>query len=325
VKTTIDALKFRTLSGPFAILEALRPCLGFIDQDLLTLSDQAEGMDGWQFRRSLMIAGDVVMGHIDFGGDHMRGVVRVSIPGSGCAWVQDWDVFERLPKVLEKASIMRLDIALTTYQGEVTHERVIAAHEARQFCTGGRHPHRRVIEGSDPHAGKTVYVGNRKSAKFLRAYEKGWEMLKDYPVSVREMIASMGGRIQVDGVGHVEPHKVYRVEVEFKDEDRRTVPWEAIGKRDEYFAGAYPFCAALLPGVPETRIKAIPEAGAKLALASALDHCRRSYGATIRAAVMAYGGDLERVMGIITSEKPADQLIAAGVLLVNHAGARETA
>jgi hypothetical protein len=76
--------------------------------------------------------------------------------------------------------------------------------------------------------------------------------------------------------------------------------------------------------VPETRIKAIPEAGAKLALASALDHCRRSYGATIRAAVMAYGGDLERVMGIITSEKPADQLIAAGVLLVNHVGARET-
>ncbi len=325
MKTTIDALKFRTLSGPDAILDALRPCMGFIDQDLLTLSDREDGKDGWLFRRNLVIAGDALLGTIDYAGEHMRGVVRVNIPGSGCAWIQDWSVIERLPKVLEKATIMRLDIALTTYQGEVSHERVIAAHEAREFCTGGRHPHRRELVGSDPLAGRTVYVGNRKGAKYLRAYEKGWEMLKDYPASVRQFIANSMGLIQVDGIGHRDPAKIYRVEVEFKDEDRRVVPWEAIGKRDEYFAGAYPFCASLLPGVQETRIHALPEVGAKLALASAADHCRRSYGKTIRALYMAYGNNAKRVLDVLMSDKPAEQLIAAGVLLVDHQdeGARE--
>jgi DNA relaxase NicK len=322
MKTTIDHFKFRTLSGPLAILEAMRPAMGFIDQDLLTLSDTMEGHDGWKWRRNLLIAGDVVLGNIDFGGESQRGVVRVNIPGGGCAWVQDWSVIERLPKVLEKASIMRMDIALTTYQGEMTHDQVIKAHDEKQFGTGGRHPHRRVQEGSDPLAGRTVYIGNRKSAKFLRCYEKGWEMLKDYPANVRQWIAETG-QIQVDGVGYRDPAKIYRVEVEFKDEDRRTVPWEAIGLRDQYFAGAYPFCAQLLPGVPEQRIKALPEVSSKLALASALDHCRRSYGGTVRAALMAFGGDVQRVIDIITSEKPAEHLIAAGVLLVNHDRARE--
>lgn len=318
MKTTVDALRFRTLSNPYRVLDALRPCLGFIDQDLLTLSDQEDGKDGWRWRRNLLIAGDVVMGSVDYGGDSQRGVVRVVIPGGGCAWVQDWGVIERLPEVLESAAIQRLDVALTTYAGEVTHDAVIAAHDSRQFCAGGRHPHRKVIVGSDPCAGRTIYVGSRKGAKYLRAYEKGWEMLKDYPASVRQQIGSMGGAIQVDGVGFVKPSDCYRVEVEFKDKDGYVIPWSAIGERDAYFAGAYPFCASLLPGVEARRVNALPEVGAKLALASALDHCRRSYGATIRAAVMAYGGDLERVMGIITSEKPAEQLIKAGVLLVDH-------
>lgn len=314
MKTHIDYLKFRTLSGPWAILEALKPCLGFLDSDLLTLGDQVEGKDGWKHRRSLLIAGDVVIGNIDFGGDSQRGVVRVDIPGSGCQWVQDWSVIARLPKVLEKASIMRLDIALTTYAGEVSHATVIQAHDDKRFGTGGRHPHRREVVGSDPKAGRTIYIGKRESSKFLRCYEKGWEMLKDFPQSVRDMALE----IHVDGVGMVDPGKIYRVEVELKDKDGKPVPWEAITDRDSYFAGCYPFCSSLLPGVPEQRIKPLPEVGAKLALASALDHCRRSYGATIRAALMAYGGDIDKVMGLITSEKPAEHLIAAGVLTVAH-------
>lgn len=318
MKTTIDAVKFRTLSGPVAILRAIRPCLGFVDQDLLTLGDQQEGKDGWRYRRNLLIAGDVVFGSIDFGGDSQRGVVRVSIPGSGCAWVQDWSVFGRLPKVLEKASLMRVDVALTTYLGEVSHASVIQAHDERRFSSGGRHPHRKVIEGSDPYAGRTIYIGSRKGAKYLRCYEKGFEMLKTFPASVRTFIGESGGQIQVDGVGMCDPAKVYRVEVEFKAEDGKEIPWAIFDDRDAFFAGAYPFCASLLPGVPERRIQAIPEVGAKLALASAADHCRRSYGQTIRALYMAYGNNAQRVLDVLMSDKPAEQLIAQGVLLVSH-------
>lgn len=318
MKTTIDALKFRTLSDPSAILEAIRPAMGFVDSDLVTLTDHMPGKDGWTWRRNIMIAGDALLATIDFGGESQRGVVRVNIPGASCGWIQDWSVIEKLPEVLEKASIMRLDIALTTYEGEVTHEMVIKAHDERQFGTGGRHPHRRVVTGSDPTAGRTVYIGSRKSAKYLRCYEKGWEIMSKLSEPIRAFIVSHRGMIQVDGIGHHDPAKMYRVEVEFKDEDDRPVPWEAIGQRDQYFAGAYPFCALLLPGVPERRIKGLPEVSAKLELATALDHCRRSYGATIKAALLAFGGDKARVLDIITSDKPADHLIAAGVLLVDH-------
>jgi DNA relaxase NicK len=325
MKTTVDHLKFRTWSGPQAILQALRPALGFVDQDLLTLSDQEEGKDGWLHRKNLLIAGDVVFGSIDYGGDHQRGWVRCNIPGSGCAWVQDWSVIERLPKVLEKATIKRLDLALTTYLGQVTHDLVIQAHDDKQFGTGGRHPHRRVIDGSDPYAGRTIYIGSRTSHKFARCYEKGWELLKEYPASVRTYIATTGSLIELDGLGHYDPAKIYRLEVEYKDEDKKPVPWSATySERDEHFAGAYPFFASMLPGVQPLKVRPLPEVSSKLALASAIDHCRRSYGATIRAVYMAYGGDHQRVLDMLMSEKPAEQLIRAGVLLVNHPGARET-
>jgi DNA relaxase NicK len=325
MKTTIDHLKFRTRSGPEAILAALRPALGFTDQDLLTLSDREDGKDGWLHRKNLLIAGDVVFGSIDYGGEHQRGWVRCNIPGAGCAWVQDWEAVERLPKLLENATIKRNDIALTTYRGEVTHDLVIQAHDEKRFGTGGRHPHRRVIDGSDPFAGKTIYVGSRASAKYIRCYQKGFELLQEYPASVRQYIAETGQSIAIDGVGFVDPAKTYRCEVELKDEDKKVVPWSSVySQRDEFFAGACPFFAALLPGVQALKTRPLPEVSSKLALASAIDNCRRSYGATIRAAFMAYGGDHSQVMALLMSEKPAEQLIRAGVLLVNHPGARET-
>lgn len=318
MKTTIDCLKFRTTSEPRAIFEAIRPAMGFIDPDLVTLSDTEPGKDGWKWRRNIMIAGDVVMAMIDYGGEHQRGKVRCHIPGSGCAWVQDWSVIESIPHHLAEATIMRLDIALTTYEGEVTHDMVIKAHDDLQFGTGGRHPHRKEVVGSDPTAGRTVYVGKRKSAKYLRCYEKGLEIMSKLPEQIRQFILNHKGMIQVDGIGHHDPLKMYRVEVEFKDEDNRVVPWEAIGQRDEFFAGAYPFCASLLPGVPERVIKGLPEVKAKIELATQLEHLRRSYGSTIKAAIMAYGGNRDRVLDIITSDKPSHNLIASGVLLVDH-------
>lgn len=313
MKTRPDWLKFRTQSDPWSILEAIRPAFGTVSH-LLTLGDATKGKDGWLYRRSILMAGDVQLGVIDYDGANQRGWVRVDMPGSGCEWVQDWNVMAGLPGVLKDAQVRRLDIALTTYKGEVTHDLVLQAHARGAFCSGGRNPHYRQVGGSDPRAGRTIYIGQRDAWKFCRCYEKGWEQMRDVPVSLRDAATA----IHFDDAGWVDPAKVYRVEVELKAQDVKPVPWDALQRPDEYFAGAYPFCAELLPGVEAIKVKAMPTDAPRRALAAALDNCRRSYGGILRAALMAYGGDVERVMSIVTSDDPSPILVAAGVLTVDH-------
>jgi DNA relaxase NicK len=314
MKTTVDYCKFRTLSNPFAILEAIRPAFGTV-ADLVELSDQTTGKDGWEFRRLVKMAGDVRIAAIDYGGANQQGWVRFDMPGSGCEWVQDWQVVASLVDVLKQAQVKRADVALTTYDGSVNHDMVIAAHEARQFGTGGRHPHYKTLGGSDPRAGRTINVGTReKSAKFFRGYEKGFETLqKHVPFGIRDSVKT----IEFAGHGHAAVEDVYRVEVEFKATDEKVVPWTIFTERDDYFAGAYPFCAALLPGAPEKRVQSMPDFGARMELLSQLENLRRSYGRILRTAAMAFGSE-QAVFEIVMADAPSDRLIAAGVLTVVH-------
>lgn len=314
MKTTVDYLKFRTRSNPFDLVKAIRPAFGTA-ADLVELAEQIQGKDGWEFRRQVKMAGDVVIAAIDYGGTNQNGWVRFDMSGAGCEWVQAWDVIAGLVDILKEASLRRCDLALTTYNGSVNHEMVIAAHEARQFGTGGRHPHYRVLGGSDPRAGRTIYVGTReKSAKYLRAYEKGFETLqKHVPFSIRDMVKT----IEFSGHGHAAIEDVYRVEVEFKATDEKVLPWTMVTARDDYFAGAYPFCAALLPGAPERRVQSMPDFGARMELLSQLENVRRSYGRILRTAAMAFGSE-QAVLDIVMSDAPSDRLVAAGVLTVVH-------
>ena len=315
-KTSVDWLKFRTLSEPSQALEALRPAFGTAG-DLVQFGPQLRGREGWVARKQITLAGDVPIGSVDFGGESQRGWVRFDFPGSGCGWIQDWRHVECMPALVEQASIRRLDIAFTTYQGEVTHEMVINAHDAQQFGNGGRHPFRRVITSDDRWAGRTVYVGNRAGAKFLRCYEKGLEVISKALATGFKPSDSL--MCEFDGYGYADPLKVYRVEVELKPVDCQVVPWSAVcSERDSVFAGAYPFCASLLPGAMPVVCDRLPDVAPRRALANGLENCRRSYGAIIRAALLAYGGDADRVMRAIASDEPAKALIEAGVLTVDH-------
>lgn len=312
-KTGIDWLKFRTLTGANEGLEAIRPAFGSAG-DMLVLGEQGKGVDGWLCRKPVMLS-DLRIGSVDFGGESQRGWVRWDVPATGCEWVQDWSVIERLPESLEGADIKRLDIALTTTDGSVNHDMVIAAHVARQFCNGGRHPHYRVVGGSDPRAGRTIYVGRRDGGKFLRCYEKGFELVKLVPETWRKLIT----QIEVDGHGLSDIEKVYRVEVEFKAGDGYVIPWAAVcSGRDAAFAGAYPFTASLLPGQVPVTPKRLPDVRPRLALAAALENCRKSYGGILRAAFEAYGGDMARVWSAVCAEEPSRALVEAGVLTVDH-------
>lgn len=311
MKTTIDWLTFRTKANPFETLEKLRPLFGTAG-DLLTFKTGLQGKDGWLRAGELSMAGDIALGRVDYDGESQRGWVRVSLTGEGCGWVQDWEFAERLPDVLGESEIRRLDIALTTYRGEVTHDMVIAAHGQALFSSGGRQPHYRVIAGSDPRAGRTIYVGKRSASdKMLRCYEKGFEMLKDVPESLKATVSHINGHL-VD--------QIYRVELELKPETKR-IDWSAIQHRDQVFAGAYPFCAGLLPGVDHVRLEALPNMKPVMTLEKSLDNMRRAYGGAVAAAILAFGGGPEaeeKVLQLITSPTPSRRLIEAGVLTCDH-------
>ena len=77
MKTAIDWLSFRTKTDPFKTLEALQPIFGTA-ADLVTFVPGAKGRDGWQRAGDVLMAGDIKLGWIDYGGESQRGWVRVS-------------------------------------------------------------------------------------------------------------------------------------------------------------------------------------------------------------------------------------------------------
>lgn len=309
MKTQIDWLAFRTKSDPFKTVEAMRAMFGSTGY-LLTLKTGLKGKDGWMWAGELSMAGDISIGRIDYGGDSQRDWVRVNLTGEGCGFVEDWDAAENLGVVLA-AEIKRLDIQLTTCRGEISDDIVAAAHAAGGFTSGGRPPEMRTITSSNPRAGKTRYIGNRKYHKFLRCYEKGFEMIKDAEKLFPIQEVSYGG-------GMHPPESIYRVELELKPCDGKVIPWDAIGHRDSVFAGAYPFCAQLLPDVPHWVMLTLPDLKPLVALETALNHCRVAYGPTLRAALIAHGGNIEKVMLRVLSDFPSQALVDAGVFTVAH-------
>lgn len=316
MKTTIDWLTFRTKSNPFEVLDALKPCFGTVG-DLVELKTGIKGKDGWVYGAELAIP-DHNLGRIDYGGESQKEWVRVTLTGEGCGWVQRWDLVEQLGELLT-ADIKRVDIALTTHLGEVSDAMVVAAHEAGRFTCGGRPPVMRSITSSDPTGGRTRYIGKRENHKFLRCYEKGWELMKELP-DYAAFLAKSETKIQFDYVGECNVADLYRVELELKDVDKY-IPWTVIGRRDEIFAGSYPFCADLLPECPHWKCYEMPSFKPRAALQKALSNAMRSYGGIFKAAHLAYGGDDKAALAIfnlVTAAEPSRRLLEDGVLTLDH-------
>jgi DNA relaxase NicK len=305
-KTTVDWFRFRVQAEPRDVLESMRPMFGELGP-ALNLQHLSKGILGFQ-RGANICAAQMPIGRIDFGGESQKGWVRVDVSGKGCEWVKDWDTVEEVEK-LPSAQIRRLDIALTTWHGEVTHEGVVKAHTDGRFITRGRPPRLQQITSSDPRQGRTCYVGQREqSDKFMRCYEKGLEM-------VSKVEARFGMRVtDIDGS---RPEDIYRCEVELKAAST-DIPWEVIERRDQYFAGAYPFCADILPNVEADILKRRPEREPQLSLAAALENCRIQYGPTLFTALKAYHGDMTAVWDKVIGDQDNKALVEAGVYLVEH-------
>lgn len=303
-KTSIDWLRFRAQSEPREILETMRPMFGDVGS-YLKLLPLDRGMLGFQQAANISL-GDMPLGRMDYGGESQKGWVRVDLSGKGCEWVRDWEQVGALEE-LPTAQIRRLDIALTTWEGQITHEQVVQAHSVGRF-TIRRPPALQQIISSDPRAGRTCYIGKREqSDKFMRCYEKGFEMagkVKRLP----------GELTHIDGF---KVEDIYRCEVELKAVGA-DIPWEVVERRDQYFAGAYPFCADVLPGVEADILQRRPEREPQTDLAVALENCRIQFGPTIFTALLAYHGDMTAVWDKIVGKEHSRVLIEAGVLLVNH-------
>lgn len=299
-KTTIDWLRFRTRAEPGDVLKAMGPMFGTMGQHL-RFGQPGRGLFGFLHSMPILMA-DVPVGRLDHGGASQREWMRVEVPGRGCQWVEDWDALEAVED-LPASELKRTDIALTTWKGEMTHEKVVAAHAAGRFTHKGRPPNLREITNSDPTAGRTAYVGQRTADKFLRCYEKGYELASKCP-----------------GLTHVDGHAIediYRVELELKA-SATELPWDVVRHRDQYFAGAYPFCADILPGVEADILQRRPEKAPQRDLAAALANVRIQYGATLYTALHAYQGDIGAVWDLVVGDKHNPALLEAGVLLVDH-------
>jgi phage replication initiation protein len=249
---------------------------------------------------------DMPLGRMDFGGESQREWVRVDIGGKGCEWLQDWTETQRIEE-LEAAQLRRLDIALTTWEGQVNHEMVVQAHAAGRF-TIRRPPELRQITSSDPRAGRTCYIGKRDADKFMRCYEKGYELAAKYAGRMPGEVTKIDDKAVGD---------IYRCEVEFKAAGT-DIPWEVIERRDQYFAGAYPFCADILPGVEADILMRRPEREPQIDLQAALDNCRIQFGPTLFTALTAYHGDIMAVWDKVIGKQHNQTLLEAGVLLVDH-------
>ena len=300
--THIDWLGFRSQSSPGECLEALQGVFGEHGH-LLRTTPNKRGWNGFEQTGTISIA-DLNVGRIAYGGASMRGWVRVDIRGTGCEWVSDWDGCESELSGLDRFQTRRVDIALDTAKREVTHDLVVEAHRAGMFTTCGKPPSMTKIEPEDPYEGKTVYVGKRDQPKFLRAYEKGYEMARKSPGLE---ISYIDGKPIAD---------MYRLELELKAK-HQDLPGDLIENRDQYFSGAYPYLQSVLMVEPEI-FKMSKEKGPQRSLASMLGVLRTQYGNSLFTALAAHGGDVGAVWDKIVGTKHNDALLAAGVLLVDH-------
>lgn len=317
-KTKIDWFKFRTQSTYVEVFRKVRSAF-YGGGELLELGPELQGRDGWEFRRQVMIA-DVQVASIDYGGASQRGWTRFDMPGKGCVWVDDWSALESVKNDLVQCELRRLDICLDTFDGSVTHEMVLKAHEDGEFKRkeGGRNPKLKKVESSCQTDGRTIYVGSRSSYRFIRCYEKGWEQVAK--MGIPDSFIKPGLKVAFEGE-MVRPEDYYRVEVEFKAVDDMVIPWPAVTDSDSYFAGAAPFCQELV-GVAPRRAQSLPsELEPKAILAAQMEHARRAYGGLFRTLLQIYGDDQEtkaKLFDELSLDKPSDRLIREGVLTVNH-------
>ncbi len=149
----------------------------------------------------------------------------VTVKGQGLlAAKPGWEkrLFDLLNKI-PQAQITRVDLASDNFDSKLTVDDYLEMYKADMFTSRGRPPNvEQAGNWIKPNGkGRTLYIGNRKSGKLLRIYEKGLQLANGF---------------------HEKYPRWLRVELELKNQDR-VIPFEVLLRPGQYLAGAYPALA----------------------------------------------------------------------------------
>ena len=341
-KTSIDWFGFRCKDEPQGVGFVLSQALP--DHLEATVTPRKTGWRSFERSYDLWISrkgGDPEtecqrVGLVAAGGEATKGWTFASMTGTGCQWIEDWGgAVDACTDCLSGFELKRVDIALDRFDGSHWHD-VDAAWKDGLFCPpgGGKKPKARPIDSRRPEDGRTYYVGSRESAKFYRGYEKGMQILGPQLVAAERKnpeffdMADWFQTSEASGVrlvNHDGEKKLqrfdyadwWRDEVEFKPVNQ-PLPLDIVENRDQYFAGAFPYLAQVLPAVEPQALVTRRERMPQLELSAALATIKGQYGRTLFTALHAYHGDMGAVWEKIIGKEHSKALVDAGVLLVDH-------
>lgn len=285
-------------------MEAVRTLYGTLAGSV-QMEPRARGWNGYENAADIRMAG-ANLGLIAWGGDNQRGWLSVSLSGSGCDWVTDWEEAPEVLRELPELTYRRVDIALDTKDGSVNHEGVLQAYREGRFTTSGRPPKCQRIESERPEDGRTIYVGSRENDKFFRGYEKGLQLAAT--------IRTPGVCTHIDGVP---VEDLYRLELELKAK-AADLPEDLIERRDQYFAGSYPYLQHVMQDVEPEIMVLDRRLAPTLSMQAALENIRAQYGSTLFTALVAHHGDIGAVWAKVCGKEHNEALLRAGALLVEH-------
>jgi len=312
-KTKIDWLAFTSaadLDQLELVLQVVWPSLVF--------SRNSHGMPGYPESHSALVDG-VQFGMIGFGAKHGRNFV--SLTGSACKTLTDElvEVFHdalSLPEI--DATLSRLDLCFDMFRGERTFEHAVWGYTNGQFkrSTGGAtNPEKKIVttEKDGQNLGRTLYVGKRGGHVMARIYEKGLEVFSRLPEDQRLMSEA---REAVNGAPEAHTFVAddwLRLEVEYRRQGKDVpLPLGMMLRRDEFFAGAYPYFASAL-GVADGVRPSVLKTEFQVDVDVMMSHMRRSYGTFVHS-LISLGFTDQHLRECITSDRHNNKLVKSGLL-----------
>lgn len=232
-----------------------------------------KGVNGYKYSVSLGHNGEY--GYLAFGGDSQRGTVCLNLSGTGCNVVKDWNKVKVWGEKYN-AKITRCDPAYDDFNAETVTVAIAEQwYDDGGFISSARPPNAKLVDDKGSAKGKTLYVGDRKSGKLCRVYEKGKQL--------GDALSSW-----------------VRVEVELRSKDR-VIPWDIVINPGFYLAGSYP-CLAFLSLI-QCRIKTVKKSAA-ISYKKMVEWGREAVGKLVNVMMEVNQGDFVSVI---------DQLIREGV------------
>jgi phage replication initiation protein len=241
----------------------------FLGKDFDHMEERKGGLHGYKTSFNIGKTG----GMLAFGGQ--RGTALVSLPGSACTLITDWQACYHLFYEILNGRITRWDGAVDMFEGVPSVDDAVNFYLTDQFNAGGNKPscsqQGNWIEADG--SGRTFYVGKRKNGKLMRVYEKGKQL------------------------GDASSPWV-RWELELHNRDR-IIPWDVLLEPGKYLAAAYP-CMNWVSEIQE-RIRTTRQTST-LSYQHLTYYARQAYGPLINVMLEVEG----------SAEKVIEQLIRSG-------------